>query len=44
MKDELNLETTASAEETKPAVTFSFRYMDEETIQLLLDDKIATGG
>jgi hypothetical protein len=44
MKDELDLETTASTEETKPATSFSFRYMDEETIQLLIDDKIATGG
>lgn len=44
MKDELDLETTASVEETKPAASFSFRFMDEETIQLLIDDKIATGG
>jgi|WetSurMetagenome_2_1015567.scaffolds.fasta_scaffold1865624_1 hypothetical protein len=44
MKDELDLETTVSAEETKPATPFSFRFLDEETLQILLDDKIATGG
>jgi hypothetical protein len=44
MKDELDLETTASVEESKPAVLFSFRNLDEETLQILLDDRIATGG
>jgi hypothetical protein len=44
MKDELDLETTASVEEPKPAPSFSFRFLDDETIQILVDDKIATGG
>jgi hypothetical protein len=44
MKDELDLETTVSADETTPASPFSFRFLDEETIQILMDDRIATGG
>lgn len=44
MKEDLDLETTVSAEETGPVSLFSLRFLDEETIQILIDDKIATGG
>jgi hypothetical protein len=43
MKDELEIEPMAIAEETQPT-SFSFRNLDEETLQILMDDKIATGG
>ncbi len=44
MKDELEIEPTPTPEENKPSVPFSFRMLDKETLQILLDDKIATGG
>lgn len=40
MEDETEIKTKPA--ETVP--TFSMRDLDDETIQILLDDKIATGG